>query len=309
MKFSIKDFVVRGMIGGAYVGMNRAEVRACLGEPDDWMEPNKGPRVVERALIWRYGNFEVHFFLDDSVSLLFLDHLAQPEAGDGRELEVWMLAGLTDHSLAGVRSALEGRGVEFDALDDRRGAPVLRVKGGADLTFNDAEGAWLWGSIVVDAATVLADQPDEGWDKVYTVPDWYDGPRRGIANFEGEPHLFESEFADIEDADDVFVLSPVSDETFRLALEKWQIWRRWERAFHAGETPMDTHPALPEDRKRWEELQRLLIDAGVVYPERHGDGPPQPTTDLGKAVRATAAFRSSGTDNGHASLLVKWKRL
>jgi len=102
-----------------------------------------------------------------------------------------------------------------------------------------------------------------GFETVYTMTDYYDGPRGGIADFRGVPHVYESTYADIGDkpdeAIDVFRLSPVTPEVFKLALEDWAIWLRWETAFHRGElTPDDAHPALLVDRVRHEELNRLL---------------------------------------------------
>lgn len=113
---------------------------------------------------------------------------------------------------------------------------------------------------------------------VYTCPDWYDGPRGGIADYEGVPHLFKSEFGDFKRkgtdkldgpfdyGTDTFLLSPIDAETFRLALEDWAIWRRYETAFHQGQAALEAHPALPEERARHEELKRLLGDRLVVDP-------------------------------------------
>jgi hypothetical protein len=33
---------------------------------------------------------------------------------------------------------------------------------------------------------------EQKFEKVYTVTDFYDGPRGGIANFRGHPHVYES---------------------------------------------------------------------------------------------------------------------
>ena len=101
------------------------------------------------------------------------------------------------------------------------------------------------------------------FETVHTMTGYYDGPREGIADFCGVPHVYESMYADVADqpgvADDVFRLSPVTPEVFELALEAWAIWLRWETAFHRGElTPDDAHPALLVDRVRHEELKRLL---------------------------------------------------
>lgn len=50
------------------------------------------------------------------------------------------------------------------------------------------------------------------FERVYTVTVWYDGPRIGVADFEGRPHRFESTFADIDsDAEDQFLLWPITD--------------------------------------------------------------------------------------------------
>lgn len=100
---------------------------------------------------------------------------------------------------------------------------------------------------------------NSSFERVYTMTDYYDGPRGGIASFRGRPHVYESMFADARDAySDVFELRPVDDETFRLALEDWEMWLRWEDAFARGATSIETHPALPVDRARHDELAPLL---------------------------------------------------
>lgn len=123
-------------------------------------------------------------------------------------------------------------------------------------------------------------------EPVFTVTDWYDGPRRGVALFDGRPHAFESLFDD-----DRFRLWPIDDAVLALALEDWAIWRRWEKAFHAGEAPHGSHPALPADRARHEALTGLL----------------DPLTSPGpSSFFARGRFEPSGEDNGHASYRVEW---
>ncbi|HKV94968.1 MAG TPA: hypothetical protein VJW20_20650 [Candidatus Angelobacter sp.] len=57
----------------------------------------------------------------------------------------------------------------------------------------------------------------------------------------------------------VTCITPVDESIFRLAMEAWAIWKRWEQAFHAGgETMIATHPALPEDAVRHSELKQVL---------------------------------------------------
>ena len=71
----------------------------------------------------------------------------------------------------------------------------------------------------------------------------------------------------MESNEDRFELSPITDSDLELALEDWAIYGRWRDAFEAGQTTLDMHPALAEDRARWEELapilaERLAIDPG-----------------------------------------------
>jgi hypothetical protein len=96
------------------------------------------------------------------------------------------------------------------------------------------------------------------FETVHTVTGYYDGPRSGVADYHGRPHVYESLFEDAPDGSDRFLLQSIDDETFRLAMEDWSIWCRWERAFHSGQTTLATHPALPEERARHDELAAIL---------------------------------------------------
>lgn len=107
------------------------------------------------------------------------------------------------------------------------------------------------------------------FELVHTVTDWYDGPRRGIADCGGVPCLYESEWNDGEDTEaETFLLMPIDLDTFELALEDWAIWLRWLASFHWREATLETHPALPADSDRHETLRRLLGDRLTVQPDR-----------------------------------------
>ena len=121
---------------------------------------------------------------------------------------------------------------------------------------------------------------------------FYDGPRAGVADFEGRPHAYASLFDESVGYSDTFLLMPIDDDLFRLALENWGIWSRWESAFRAGDTPQDTHPALPSDRLRHEELARVI---GTRL---------DPTPEL--SHRARAEFRLVSVGVG---LQVRWTRI
>jgi hypothetical protein len=107
---------------------------------------------------------------------------------------------------------------------------------------------------------------EPGFEQVYTMTDFYDGPRRGIADFYGKPHLYVSEWNEkLQDFQPEYTLSPVSNEVFSLAMEAWSIWVRWKTAFNKGETTLETHPALLQDQTRYEELREVLAAKLVVH--------------------------------------------
>jgi hypothetical protein len=141
----------------------------------------------------------------------------------------------------------------------------------------------------------IADQEAQ-WERVLTMTDYYDGPRAGIANFRGKPHAYTSPFDFWEDEyADLYELRPIDDETLRLALEDWAIWLRWEAAYHAGAATRETHPALPDDRARHDEIAPVLASRLAAL--------------QGPAIRVRADFRPTpGHEDagGGRCMEVKW---
>jgi hypothetical protein len=131
------------------------------------------------------------------------------------------------------------------------------------------------------------------FEQVFTMTDYYDGPRRGIANFDGRPHAYDAPFNHWEEGyADLYVLRAVDEETFRIALEDWEIWLCWEAAFYAGTATRDTHPALPADRARHDELARSFeARLGALS---------------GPAIRVRGMFRRSAEHAGPPCLEVQW---
>lgn len=138
-----------------------------------------------------------------------------------------------------------------------------------------------------------------GFELVYTMTDYWDGPRGGIADYQGAPHLYQSEWDDLQDEyASTFRLSPIGPDVLKAALEAWEIWRRWETAYYQGLTPHNTHPALPEDRARHEELNAFLEDHLQI--------------DEANYIRAHGEFEAwedpQWSGLGFASLQVRWTR-
>jgi hypothetical protein len=113
-------------------------------------------------------------------------------------------------------------------------------------------------------------------ERVYTMTDYYDGPRAGIADFHGVAHRYLSvPYApEVEPAlaatawdptDTRFYLQPVTPAVLRWALEAWAIWERFDAARREGHLaepmPEERWGALPADSARRAELETWLAPA------------------------------------------------
>jgi hypothetical protein len=136
--------------------------------------------------------------------------------------------------------------------------------------------------------------PRTGYEAVFTVSDYHDGPRGGVANFQGTPHFYECVFdAKSDDYLDSYLLTPISQGAFNAALENWEIFLRWRKAFDSGQVALDTHPALFQDKNRYEETKRTL-DHAVI-------------SGQGKAIRMTGKFEVLGQQNATRDMLTPWQ--
>jgi len=97
------------------------------------------------------------------------------------------------------------------------------------------------------------------YERVHTISDFYDCPREGIADYQGRAHRFKCQWDSV--ADDwtrTFALTPIDETTLRLATEQWELWRAWERSFHAGRVPQSSHPGFGGKDARYDELEQLI---------------------------------------------------
>ena len=106
------------------------------------------------------------------------------------------------------------------------------------------------------------------YEIVHTITEWYDGARGGIAEWNGKPHYFENHWEESrDDWSTIYFLKPLDEETFALAIEDWEMWLRWEKAFKEGQTTQETHPVLPDEKERHDELSQILAERLVINPE------------------------------------------
>jgi hypothetical protein len=108
-----------------------------------------------------------------------------------------------------------------------------------------------------------------GYETVFTVTDYSSWPRKGIANYQGTPHRYEWVSDEAKNPDSkLFRLTPLNAEVFQLAIEDWEIWRRWLVAFYERKADISTRPALPGDSSRHEELKRILSELLIFDPQK-----------------------------------------
>ncbi|WP_051370777.1 hypothetical protein [Mesorhizobium loti] len=109
----------------------------------------------------------------------------------------------------------------------------------------------------------MENEPNYDWEAVYTFHDYYDGPRKGIADYRGKAHAYECEWdGQSDDWSETFLLSPITNEQLNAVKERWLIWQRYKANFHAGNLqPGDKHPALAGDWPRYTELSPIVDDA------------------------------------------------
>lgn len=109
---------------------------------------------------------------------------------------------------------------------------------------------------------------DGSWETVHLVADWYDGERLGVANYKGQPHLFESRwdlakgFWEGEQGDDRYLyyywLSPMNAENLESALHERLIWEYWDQ--DGSNVKLETDPELDEVETRRLELITRVVD-------------------------------------------------
>ena len=102
------------------------------------------------------------------------------------------------------------------------------------------------------------------FERVYSVMDYFDGPRGGVAEFFGRPHRYQCKWdKELDDRAESFILTPISNDILALELEQWALWRKWELAFHRGDVQQSSHPGLGGTDARYDELKRIIKDRSV----------------------------------------------
>ena len=104
-------------------------------------------------------------------------------------------------------------------------------------------------------------------EKVYVENEWYDGPRKGVADFRGVPHRFIANFEDKKGYLDSFNIFPISESDLKLEIEQWKIYVEWNKKYESGSAAIDSHPGHGGINQRWDEIEKLLQSKRDLVPE------------------------------------------
>jgi hypothetical protein len=130
---------------------------------------------------------------------------------------------------------------------------------------------------------VIVVHPRGPAERIHAVFDYSDGPRHGVADFQGRPHAFICKFDDdLSDWSEFYHVKALTEEEFSVVMTDWEIWTRWLAAYNAGRVDLATHPALPSDAELHGQIKTrvqaaLSVDtatAKTVWPKFHGRLPP-----------------------------------
>tara|TARA_R110002073_G_scaffold335466_1_gene527516 strand:- start:146 stop:559 length:414 start_codon:yes stop_codon:yes gene_type:complete len=97
------------------------------------------------------------------------------------------------------------------------------------------------------------------YEKVYTVNDYWDGPIEGVADYQGKPHKFKLLFDKNEDQYSTdYELQKISTKEFKLILQSWSLWIKWNNKEGKTKEEFDSHPVLPTDKEELEKIEAQL---------------------------------------------------
>lgn len=101
---------------------------------------------------------------------------------------------------------------------------------------------------------------DQG-SRVHMIWDYFDGPLRGIADFQAKPHIYRRQFDEAEDSwTDLFWLMEIDEPLFKLAKEQHEIFLRWRAEFKNSWGSIGHQRALSADQVRDSELTASIGD-------------------------------------------------
>lgn len=142
--------------------------------------------------------------------------------------------------------------------------------------------------------------PDAHFERLYYVDRYYDGPRDGLADYNGIPHFFECPFnEETDDYCDYFILGRAPDGSLQLASALMAIRRNWQSQIERGLITIDTWIKMAREDSAYQRLATSM------------------RADRTAALQSEAVFRVQAEFQripgikgaGHTDFLVHWEVL
>ena len=98
----------------------------------------------------------------------------------------------------------------------------------------------------------------DGYEKVHTETNWYDGPRSGTADIGGAPHFFVTDTT-AGAPEDQFLVWPIQPDILELERRNYAIFVEWRQRFDKGEADTASHPLYSKPGSEYDTLARQLL--------------------------------------------------
>ena len=108
IKIHLLDFFKTGKFDYLQIGKAKEWILNNFPDPDEF----GAGKTLQSATIWRYGNIELHF-ANDKLNQIYTDYISDMDAGEGIELDKWILANPNNLNVDNVIKELLVEKIDF----------------------------------------------------------------------------------------------------------------------------------------------------------------------------------------------------
>lgn len=134
IEVDLEAFIKTGQFDYVKLGMSREELVRILPFPDDYGTENQ----LERASIWRYGNFDFFFDAFGALDKIFNDNLNDLDGGKTFHLKKWIFENPENLTLEFVLNSFNTLNMDYEKQSNSINQITIKViRSGVKLVFED----------------------------------------------------------------------------------------------------------------------------------------------------------------------------
>ena len=135
LDLNITKFISEGKFGFVKLGDTKKYLEYQFFLPEDWLSE----KTKDTSQIWRYGNFELHFDENNSVTGIFNDYVPNLEGGKFINICDWWILkkGKKAPSLNETIQELNRLKLDFNKVTDKSNLVTLSLNNYVYLVFDD----------------------------------------------------------------------------------------------------------------------------------------------------------------------------